>query len=185
MAAANAQIGVAKAAFFPAVSLTGDAGYSSFHVSSLLDWESQLFQVGPSVTFPLLNGGRLKAGVREAQAAYLGTCAAYRQQVLAAFKEVSDSLVDVDSYSQQNVSETDALASANRAAGSARERYGQGLVNYLEVLDAERAQLQVQSQSIQIRASQLIASVHLFKALGGGFAEGNLAELNSEKPAHP
>lgn len=175
MAAANAQIGVAKAAFFPAITLTGDAGYSSFHASSLLDWESQFFQIGPGVTFPILNGGRLKAGVREAQATYQATCANYRQQVLAAFKDVADSLVDIDSYRQQGDTETDALTSANRAANSARERYDQGLVNYLDVLDAQRTQLQIQSQAIQIRASQLIAMVHLVKALGGGFGQNNLA----------
>ncbi|HEY3763340.1 MAG TPA: efflux transporter outer membrane subunit [Verrucomicrobiae bacterium] len=171
MMAANAQIGVAKAAFFPAISLTGDAGYSSFHVSTLFDWESQLFQIGPSATMPLLNGGRLRAGLREARAEYEATCAGYRQQVLAAFKDVSDSMVDVKGYRQEASTEAAALADANRAADSARERYQQGLVNYLEVLDAEQTQLEVNSQSIRIEALQLVASVHLIKALGGGFAE--------------
>jgi multidrug efflux system outer membrane protein len=176
MAAANAQIGVARAAFFPAISLTGDAGYSSFHASTLLDWESQLFQIGPGVTFPLLNGGRLKAAAREAQAVYQESCAAYHQQVLAAFRDVSDSLVDLDSYGRQANSQADALASANRAANSALERYRQGLTNYLDVLDAQRTQLQIQSQTIQLRASQLIATVHLIKSLGGGFNEGSLSK---------
>jgi outer membrane protein, multidrug efflux system len=180
MAAANAQIGVAKAAFFPAVTLTGDAGYSSFHVTTLLDWESQLFQIGPAVTFPLLNGGRLKAGLKEAAAGYQASCAAYRQQVLVAFKDVSDSMVDIGGYQQQAVSEEDALATANQAAASSSERYGQGLINYLDVLDAQRTQLQIQSQSIQIRAWQLISTVHLVKALGGGFVSSTL-ETNSDR----
>ena len=174
MAAANAQIGVAKAAFFPAVTLTGDAGYSSFHVSTLLDWESQLFQIGPGVTFPLLNGGRLKAGLKEARANYQATCAGYQQQVLAAFKDVSDSIVDIDNYRQEAASDANALSTASQAADSSRERYQQGLTNYLDVLDAERTQLQIESQSIQIEAFQLISTVHLVKALGGGFQSSSL-----------
>ena len=169
MAAANAQIGVAKAAFFPAITLTGDAGYSSFHVSTLLDWESQLFQIEPGVTFPLLNGGRLKEGLKAARVGYQAACASYQQQVLAAFKDVSDSMVDIDSYRQQAASETEALAMARRATASSSERYEQGLINYLDVLDSERTQLQIESQSIQIQALQLISTVHLVKALGGGF----------------
>lgn len=171
MAAANAQIGVAKAAFFPAIALTGSAGYSSFHASSLLDWQSQFFQVGPSAALPLLNGGRLKAGLKEARANYDATCATYQQQVLSAFKDVSDSLVDMDSYSQQAVTETAAVTSANRASKSSRERYREGLVNYLDVLDSDRTQLQTQSQLIHIRALQLVSTVHLIKALGGGFQQ--------------
>ena len=169
MAAANAQIGVAKAAFFPALSLTGNAGYSSFHTSSLLDWQSQLFQIGPSVALPILNGSRIKAGVQEARAAYQAACGNYQRQVLTAFKDVSDALVDLDSYHQQAATEGEALTSAKRAAGSSRERYGQGLVNYLDVLDAERTQLQTELQTTQILASRLIATIHLVKALGGGF----------------
>lgn len=171
MAAANAQIGVAKAAFFPTVALTGSAGYSSFHASTLLDWQSQFFQFGPSVTFPLLNGGRLRAGLKETRAGYEAACASYQQQVLIAFKEVSDSLADLNSYSQQEATENTAVDSANRAANSSRERYRQGLINYLEVLDTERTQLQTQSQLIQIRALQLVSTVHAIKALGGGFQQ--------------
>ena len=187
MAAANAQIGVAKAAFFPAITLTGDAGYSSFHVSTLLDWESQLFQIGPGVTFPLLNGGRLKAGLKEARASYQAACAGYQQQVLAAFKDVSDSMVDIDSYQQQAASEAEAVSTARQATASSSERYEQGLINYLDVLDAERTQLQIESQSIQIQALRLISTVHLVKALGGGFAQSAkswhvLTKNNSANP---
>lgn len=180
MAAANAQIGVAKAAFFPALSLTGTAGYSSFHVSSLLDWQSQLFQIGPSVTFPVFNGGRLRAELKQAQASYYATCESYQQQVLAAFKDVSDSLVDLDSYRQQSVSETDAVTAASRAADSSQERYRQGLSNYLDVLDAERTQIQSQSQLIQIKTLQLVSTVHLVKALGGGFEAGSVSNKSAQ-----
>jgi multidrug efflux system outer membrane protein len=178
MAAANAQIGVAKAAFFPAITLTGDAGYSSFHVNTLFDWESQLFQIGPAATLPLLNGGRLKAGLKEARASYQAAFAGYRQQVLVAFKDVRDSMVDIDSYQQQAASEAEALATAKQATASSSERYNQGLINYLDVLDAQRTQLEIESQSIQIRARQLISTVHLVKALGGGF-KSNILGANS------
>jgi len=169
MAASNAEIGVAKAALFPAIALTGSGGYSSFHASSLLDWQSQFFQIGPSMTFPLLNGGRLRAGVKQARANYEAACATYQQQVLTAFKDVSDSLVDLNSYGQQAATQSEAVDSANRAADSSRERYRQGLINYLDVLDTERTQLQTQSQLIHIHALQLVSTVHLIKALGGGF----------------
>jgi multidrug efflux system outer membrane protein len=178
MAAANAQIGVAKAAFFPAVTLTGDAGYSSFHVLTLLNWESRLFQIGPAMTMPILNGGRLKAGVNQARAAYAAAAAAYQQQVLVAFRDVSDSLVDIHSYDLQTASENDAVAAADHAARLSQERYKGGLINYLDVLDSERTQLQTQFQAIQIRALQLVSTVHLIKALGGGF-ESSALETSS------
>lgn len=169
MAAANAQIGVAKAAFFPAITLTGNAGYSSFHTSTLLNWQSHLFQFGPGVALPLLNGGRLKAGESEARANYEAECANYRQQVLAAFKEVSDSLNDLNSYASEAVSEADAVTHSSRAASSSNERYKQGLVPYVDVLDSERTQLQTELQATQILGLRLISTVHLIKALGGGF----------------
>jgi multidrug efflux system outer membrane protein len=188
MAAANAQIGVAKAAFFPAVSLTGDAGYSSFHVISLLDWESRMFRVGPAVTMPILNGGRLRSELRGARADYQAACASYQQQVLVAFKDVSDSLADLDGYGQQNLSQTEAVNEANRAATLAGERYKSGLINYLDVLDSQRTQLQARIQITQIQALQRVATVRLVKALGGGF-EQDTTRASSDKtlisqPAH-
>jgi multidrug efflux system outer membrane protein len=177
MAAANAQIGVAKAAFFPSITLTGDMGYSSFHASTLLDWESHLFQVGPAVTMPLLNGGRLTAGLKDAKANYRAVCAGYQQQVLVAFKEVSDALVDVNSYAKQAGSEKDAVASSTRAADSSYERYQQGLVPYFDVLDSQRTQLQTELQAAQLNGLRLISTVHLIKALGGGFNQATASKL--------
>ena len=183
MAAANAQIGVAKAAFFPAISLTGDAGYSSFHVITLLNWESRLFQIGPAVTMPILNGGRLRSELREAHANYQAACASYQQQVLVGFRDVSDSLVDLDSYGQQVVSQTEAVTAATRAASVAGQRYQRGLVNYLDVLDSQRTQLQAQIQITQIHALQLVATVRLVKALGGGFEQDAVGTSSSKTSA--
>jgi multidrug efflux system outer membrane protein len=93
----------------------------------------------------------------------------YQQQVLIAFKDVSDSLVDLKSYGEQVASETEAVTAADRAAVLSQVRYKRGLINYLDVLDSERTQLQTQFQIIQLRALQLVSTVHLVKALGGGF----------------
>lgn len=167
--AANAQIGVAQAARFPSVSLTGNAGMSSFHMDNLLAWQSHLYQIGPSVNLPLFTGGRLKAGVEEARANYRAVVGDYEQLVLGAFRDVSDALLDIANYQRQDTSEGSAVGSAQRAAASSRERYGKGLINYLDVLDAERTELQAELQLTQIRASRLMATVRLIKALGGGF----------------
>lgn len=179
MAAANARIGVAQAMRLPAITLTGDAGYSSFHASTLFDWQSRFFQIGPGATLPLLNGGRLKAGVEEARADYQASIATYQQQVLVAFKDVSDSLSDIDGYKNQAASQTDAVRYAGKTAKLSRERYSQGLVNYLDVLDSERTQLQAQIQAEQIFALQRVATVRLVKALGGGF---EIAKAESVSP---
>ncbi len=174
MAAANAQIGVAKAAFFPAISLTGDAGYSSFHAATLLDWESRLFQIGPSVALPILNGGRLSATLKAAHANYGTECASYRDKVLTAFREVSDSLDDLKGYAREAKCQADAIGSASKAASSAQERYQQGLIPFVDVLDAQRTELQVELQAAQIESQRLVSSVHLIKALGGGFSAPQL-----------
>ena len=180
MAAANAQIGVAKAAFFPALSLTGNAGYSSFNATTLLNWESQLFQIGPQVTMPILNGGRLRSELRGARANYQASCATYQQQVLVAFKDVSDSLVDLNTYGQQVTSETEAVNEADRAESLASERYRSGLIDYINVLDSQRTELQAQIQITQIRAMQYVATIRLVKALGGGF-EANVTGAKPDK----
>ncbi len=175
MAAANAQIGVAKAAFFPAVSLTGNAGYSSFQATTLLNWESQLFQIGPEVALPILNGGRLRSELHGARANYQAACANYQQQVLVAFKDVSDSLVDLNSYGQQSASETETVNAADRAESLASERYRSGLIDYLDVLDTQRIELQAKTQLIQTHALQFVATIRLVKALGGGFESGAIS----------
>jgi outer membrane protein, multidrug efflux system len=181
MAAANAQIGVAKAAFFPAVSLTGDAGYSSFQAASLLNWESRLFQIGPQVAMPILNGGRLRSELRGARANYQAACANYQQQVLVAFKDVSDSLLDLNTYGQQVTSETQTVNAADRAESLASERYRNGLIDYLDVLHSQRTELQAQIQMTQIHAMQYVAAIRLVKALGGGFNAG----VTGAKPEKP
>jgi multidrug efflux system outer membrane protein len=169
MAAANARIGVAYAAFFPAVSLTGEAGYSNFTASTLLNWQSRLFEIGPSIALPILTGGRTEAQVKQARADYNRTCADYRQTVLVGFREVSDALNDLRSYGEQAGSLRRAVEAARGTTQTSNQYYGQGLVNYLNVVDAERVELEAETQEVQAIALQRVATVHLIKALGGGF----------------
>jgi multidrug efflux system outer membrane protein len=172
MAAANARIGVAYAGFFPTISLTGEAGYSAFTASTLLDWQSRFFQIGPSLALPLLNGGRTEAQVKESRAAYNAACAAYKEEVLTAFRDVSDAMNDLEGYAREAVSEKEALVAAAKTLSLAQKSYTNGLANYLDVVDAERTELQIQLQAAQLLAQRQMATVRLIKALGGGFGEG-------------
>jgi len=173
MAAANAKIGVAYAAFFPAVSLTGEAGYSSFTTATLLSWQSRLFSIGPEVVLPILTGGRTEAQVKQARADYNLTCAEYRQTVLSGFRDVSDSLNDLHSYREQTSSLGRAVKAAQAATNTSNQSYTQGLVNYLNVVDAERVELEAEVQQVQAASLTRVATVHLIKALGGGFEVSN------------
>lgn len=173
MQAANADIGVAYAAYFPALSLTGDAGYSSFKAGSLLDWENRLFQIGPSATLPLLNGGRIAAGVSSARAAYQATCADYRQTVLAALRDVTDALDDLHHYEEQASLLREATTDAAATEDLSRRNFQGGVTNYLQVTEAEGGRLQARLEGVRAEAMERIASVRLFKALGGGFQSGS------------
>jgi len=169
MAAANANIGVAKAAFFPTVQLNGLAGFESLNAGSLFNWSSRLWAVGPSVTLPLFEGGKLRAGLRFAQASYDEMVAAYRQSVLTAFSEVEDSLAAQTLLANQYAMESDALVAARKQLEIVNNQYRDGLITYLEVATAESTELNVEFAATALRGQQLVASVTLVKALGGGW----------------
>ncbi len=169
LASANAQIGVAKAAFFPVVTLTGSGGYLSGDVSTLFNWESHTWSFGPSVSLPLFAGGRNRANFRRSKAAYQQAVATYRQQVLVAFGDVEDSLADIRHLADQSAAQEQAVQNAQRAADLAAERYRSGIVSYIEVVDANRDTLDSERTYEQLISQRLIASVQLIKALGGGF----------------
>ena len=171
LAAKNAQIGVARAAYFPSLHLTGQAGFLSADAKHLFSKDSSVWSVGPSVSWPLFRGGRTAAEVRQARAAYEEALADYRQSVLTAFKEVEDSLAQIVHRNEQTAAQAEALASASRVAELARARYAAGVVNYLQVVDAERNMLQQQRQKAQLEGQRFAASVRLIKALGGGWEE--------------
>ena len=171
LAAANARIGVAKAAFFPVLRLTGSGGYVSGEVDNLFNWESRAWSIGPSLSLPIFAGGRNRANYKRSQAAYQEAVAKYRQQVLVAFGEVENSLAGLHHLSTQAAAQNRAVAAAHRAAGLATDRYRAGIVSYLEVVDASRDALQTERANAQLAGQRLATTVQLVKALGGGWTE--------------
>ena len=174
LASANARIGVAKAAFFPVLTLTGSGGYVSADIDTLFKWDGHAWSIGPSLSLPIFAGGRNRANYKRSQAAYQEAVAHYRQQVLVAFGEVENSLSAIRHLINQAAAQQRAVANARRAAALATDRYRSGIVNYLEVIDASREALSADRANAQLSGQRLIASVQLIKALGGGWHEEQL-----------
>ena len=171
LASANARIGVAKAAFFPVVRLTGSGGFVSGDIESLFNWESRVWSFGPTVSLPVFAGGRNLANLNRSRAVHEEAVAKYRQQVLISFGEVENSLSGVQLLAEQLQAQDRSVVSAQRAAQLASERYLSGIVSFLEVLDANRGTLIAQRAQAILAGQRLIASVQLIKALGGGWDE--------------
>jgi multidrug efflux system outer membrane protein len=167
--AASARIGVAKAAFFPTIKLTGAAGLASTDLGSFLEWPSRVWSIGPSVHFPIFEGGRNTANLKAAEARFEQNVAAYRGSILNAFREVEDSLSDLSTLTAQMDAINRALVSARDTTALANERYQQGLTSYLDVVDAQREALKAERQDAQLRGRRAIATILLAKALGGGW----------------
>ncbi|MBX3737791.1 MAG: efflux transporter outer membrane subunit [Candidatus Didemnitutus sp.] len=170
LAAANARIGVAKAAFFPAISLTGSFGYASGDVDRLFNADSKLWSVGPSLYLPIFQGGRNRANLARSRAAYEESVALFRQRVLVAFRETQDTLTATQLLADQAAAQERAVAAARRARELAQTRYDAGYVAYFEVLDAQRTLLAAERAATQLHAQRLLNSVGLIKALGGGWS---------------
>lgn len=173
VAATTTQIGVAKAAYFPQLSLTGAAGYESTNAVSLLNWQNTIATLGASAVAPIFTGGRLKAGVEQAQAIYRGSLAQYEKTVLTAYQEVEDQLAALHFLDNESQSEASAVSDARQAEQIAMQRYRAGLVGYLDVVYAQQSVLTNERTAAQISGQRLVASVVLIKALGGGWAGGN------------
>ena len=171
VAAANARIGVAKAAFFPTVQLNGLAGLESVSAGTLFNGSSRLWAVGPSLTLPIFEGGKLRAGLRLAAATYEEMVANYRQSVLTAFSEVEDNLAAQTLLANQYDAESEALLAARKQLEIANNRYRDGLITYLEVATAESTALNIEFSATLLRGQQLVAAVTLVRALGGGWQE--------------
>ncbi|HVU36105.1 MAG TPA: efflux transporter outer membrane subunit [Opitutaceae bacterium] len=179
--ATNAQIGAAKAAFFPAISLTGGAGYASAELGDLFLHGSRAWSLTPSIYLPLFQGGRNRANYRRSQAAYEEAVAEYRQNVLTAFGEVQDALSASQHLSEQFDAMTRAVASAHKVRELAEERYLAGGTSYLEVIDAQRTLLTVERGAAALAGQRLITRVALIRALGGGW-DSPAAKLSSLQP---
>ena len=167
--AANAQIGVATAEFYPRFTLTASAGFQSANADMLFNWQSRVASIAPSISFPIFQGGRLRANLDATKARYRQTVAAYIEQVLVAYGDVEDALTDLHSFGGQVASLRDAVAESRNYLRLAQVQYRQGLVDYLLVIDAERTLLSNQLSLAQAVNFQMSASIHLIKALGGGW----------------
>lgn len=176
LAASNARIGVAKAAFFPAISLTGAAGYASSDIDHVFNWNNRIWSIGPSLYLPVFQGGRNRANLDRSRAAYDEAVAHYRELVLVALREVQDALTSARLLGEQEAAQARAVESARRAAELSRTRYQAGFVSYLDVIQAERTALDAQRGATQIAAKRYLSSVALIKALGGTWAN------NKENP---
>lgn len=168
---ANANIGAARAAYFPTISLTGTLGFMSNALGSLFDGASESWSYGGTASLPIFNWGRREAEVRlsKAQAAELE--AAYQSAVQNAFREVADGLVGRERFAEQIEIQQRTIAAQRRLARTARLRYDNGIAIYLEVLDAERSLFSASQTLISLRATELQNAVNLYTALGGGLEE--------------
>jgi NodT family efflux transporter outer membrane factor (OMF) lipoprotein len=170
MEAANANIGVARAAFFPAITLAAQGGYQSQRFGNLLTVPSEIWAIGPSVALTLLDGGLRKAQVAQARAEFDATAAAYRKTALNAFAEVEDNLALINHYDDAIGAKRSALDAAQRSLSMAQKLYDKGAADYLTVLTAQTSTLQTRLDASTLRTSQLRASVALIRAIGGGWS---------------
>jgi multidrug efflux system outer membrane protein len=169
MASRNAQIGVAYAAFFPTVSLTGQAGVLSAQASDLFTWESHVWSFGPTVSLPLFSGGRNSANLKDARAAYEESVALYRQQVLVAFSDVEQSLAQIRFYREEETARAESLQQSGQVADLTLQKYRAGTGDYFEVITAQRDRLR-SARSVAITAGlRYSASIRLIKSLGGAW----------------
>ena len=173
MAAANANVGVATAAFFPTISLSGLAGFQSAAAAALFNLPSTLWAIGTSLTMPLFEGGKLNAQLSAAKAAYDETVANYRKTVLEAFADVENNLAAQRFLSQQYELEYSALESAQKQLKIADNQYRAGLITYLNVSSAAATVLALQTNVSRIRSERFVAAVALIKSIGGGWQAEN------------
>jgi multidrug efflux system outer membrane protein len=169
LVAANARIGVAKAAFFPQISLTGFFGVESAALSDLFTGPSRIWQFGPSVTIPIFNAGRNRANLALTEARQREAVLRYEQAIQQAFREVEDALILHRKARESLVEQEIAVRASRDALDVAELRYTSGLTSYLNVLDAQRSLLTAEVAESRTLGAQLVAVVQLYKALGGGW----------------
>jgi outer membrane protein, multidrug efflux system len=173
LVAANANIGQAKAAFYPQLTLTGLYGFQSVALSDLFKSGSQAWQFGPTVTLPLFTGGRLRANLKITQAQYEQALALYQQSVQNAFGEVSDSLIAYQRTREFTVRQAQRTQANREATELAYVRYDGGVTSYLEVLYNEQELFTAELNLAQARLNELLSVVQLYRALGGGWQTEN------------
>jgi NodT family efflux transporter outer membrane factor (OMF) lipoprotein len=169
--AANARIGQARAYFFPTLSITGQGGLQSAEFANWFSGNSWNYSIGPSITLPIFLGGTNMARLDQAESRYQQMLESYQQTILQAFREVADLLVSLQSRAEQLARQREQLTAARTAVTLATVRYRKGLVNYLDVLDAQRGALTAETQVVLTERARLTDMVSLFKALGGGWKQ--------------
>ena len=176
VAAANAQIGVARAAYFPTLTLTGSAGYQSSTLARFFSLPNRFWSLGPALAETLFAGGRRRAANEQAIAAYDAAVAAYRSSALTAFQEVEDNLAALRILAVESEQQDAAVAAAERSLKMAQDQYRAGITTYLQVVSAQAAALANERAAVNLATGRLTASVNLIKALGGGWRESDLPD---------
>jgi NodT family efflux transporter outer membrane factor (OMF) lipoprotein len=177
----NAQVGIARTAFYPHITLSGSGGWQSTEVTSLLNAPSLFWSLGADALEPLLQGGRNRANLAAARAAYDQSVANYRQSVFTAFQQVEDGISNLSTLSQALVSQGAAVEDARRALAIANNRYVGGVTTYLDVITAQTTLLSSERLQTQLLGQQMVNSVYLVKALGGGW---DASQIKGEQ-VHP
>ena len=181
MAYQNALVGVATAAFYPQLTIFGGGGVQSTSLTNLLTAPSAIWSLGGDLLQPIFEGGRNRANLVAAKSAYEESVANYRESVLTAFQQVEDGLSGLNTLSQATGSQNAAVADARRALELANNRYVGGVTSYLDVITAQSALLTDERLATQLLGQQMVTSVYLVKALGGGWD----ASLIQNEQVHP
>ncbi|WHZ13038.1 MAG: Outer membrane factor (OMF) lipoprotein associated wth MdtABC efflux system [Burkholderiaceae bacterium] len=179
VAAANAQIGVARAAYFPALTLIGQAGYQGAALAGLISAPNLFWSIGPQLALTLFDGGARDAQNRQARAAYDQQVAQYRQTVLAGFQEVEDALAALRILEQQSTVQDEALAAARESVRLTLNQYKGGVVSYINVISAQATELATARNTVALLGSRYVASVQLVQALGGGWSDTELPNADA------
>jgi NodT family efflux transporter outer membrane factor (OMF) lipoprotein len=185
VAAANADIGVAKTAYYPTLTLSAAAGLEGSSITNWFAWPSHFFAVGPQLLETLYDAGRRHAYTDQAWAAYDANVAAYRQNVLTAFQEVEDNLAGLRILDEESKKQNQAVQSAEHSLALSTNRYKGGLVTYLEVTTAQSTALSNEITEVNILARRMNSTVLLIKALGGGWDVAKLPQLTGQGQSSP
>ncbi|MGC1910324.1 MAG: efflux transporter outer membrane subunit, partial [Candidatus Acidiferrales bacterium] len=186
MAEANAQIGIAYAAYYPTLTLSASGGFESSSFTKWLSWPSRFWSIGPSLSETIFDGGLRRATVNQFVATYNADLANYRQTVLTAFQQVEDYLAAERITSQEAEKQKEAVGSAQEFFDLELNRYKTGLDPYIDVLTAQNTLLSDQQNLTSLRTQQMTAAVQLVEALGGGWDKSQLpspAQVTQKPPA--
>jgi NodT family efflux transporter outer membrane factor (OMF) lipoprotein len=181
MAFENAQVGIAKTAFYPHITLSGSGGWESRDIATLMTASSAVWSIGGDLLQPIVNGGRNRANLAATRAAYDESVADYRQSVLVAFQQVEDGLSGLALLDQAAKTQQTAVEDSRRALDIANNRYAGGLTTYLDVITAQTTLLNNERLATQLLGQQMVTSVYLVKALGGGWDSNQL----QQEQVHP